>query len=104
MAQFTGYGKKLFLRNNQTEYQLSSQEVSATWNEIHRQLSDAERDFIISFIVREGILNLLKRLDYPNISGHIKFFIRELVSRSSGAILPKDMDLQYIGNNKLLTL
>ncbi|CAJ0994689.1 hypothetical protein NVIRENTERO_01539 [Sodalis praecaptivus] len=58
--------KTLSLRTNLAEYQLSPQETSATWNEIHRQLSDAERDFIVSFIVREGVLNLLKRLDYPD--------------------------------------
>ncbi|WP_041867359.1 DNA-binding protein [Sodalis glossinidius] len=58
--------KTLSLRTNPAEYQLSPQETSATWNEIYRQLSDAERDFIVSFIVREGVLNLLKRLDYPD--------------------------------------
>lgn len=58
--------KTLSLRSPPAEYQLSTQEPSSTWLEIHRQLSSAERDFVVSFILREGVLNLLKRLDYPD--------------------------------------
>ncbi len=58
--------KTLTLRASSFEYTLSTQEPSPTWIEIHRQLSDAERDFVVAFILREGVLNLLKRLDYPD--------------------------------------
>jgi len=58
--------KTLTLRASSSEYTLSTQEPSPTWIEIHRQLSDTERDFVVAFIVREGVLNLLKRLDYPD--------------------------------------
>ncbi|WP_312857162.1 DNA-binding protein [Acerihabitans arboris] len=58
--------KTLSLRCSAAEYQLPAQEPSSTWLEIHRQLSSAERDFVVSFILREGVLNLLKRLDYPD--------------------------------------
>lgn len=58
--------KTLSLRSSTVEYQVSSQEPSSTWLEIHRQLSCAERDFVVSFILREGVLTLLKRLDYPD--------------------------------------
>ncbi|TKI08582.1 DNA-binding protein [Martelella alba] len=58
--------KTLTLRSASPEYTLSAQEPSSTWMEIHRQLSDAERDFVVAFILREGVLNLLKRLDYPD--------------------------------------
>lgn len=57
--------KTLSLKTNPLEHQFFPQETSATWNEIHRQLSDIERDFIVAFVLREGVLNLLKRLDYP---------------------------------------
>ncbi len=57
--------KTLSLRTTQAEYTLTAQEPCATWNEIHRQLSDTERNFIVAFIVREGVLQLLKRLDFP---------------------------------------
>ncbi|WP_410016526.1 DNA-binding protein [Sodalis sp. C49] len=60
--------KTLSLRSGTAEYKVSQQEPSSTWLEIHRQLSCAERDFVVSFILREGVLNLLKRLDYPDES------------------------------------
>lgn len=60
--------KTLSLRSNMAEYRVAPQEPSSTWLEIHRQLSSEERDFVVSFILREGVLNLLKRLDYPDES------------------------------------
>ncbi|HEY0208764.1 DNA-binding protein [Acerihabitans sp.] len=60
--------KTLSLRSNMAEYRAAPQEPSSTWLEIHRQLSSEERDFVVSFILREGVLNLLKRLDYPDES------------------------------------
>jgi hypothetical protein len=58
--------KTLSLRSCAADYALSDQEPSTTWIEIHRQLSTAERDFVVAFVLREGVLNLLKRLDYPD--------------------------------------
>lgn len=58
--------KSLSLRASSSEYTLSTQDPSPTWLEIHRQLSEAERDFVVAFILREGVLTLLKRLDYPD--------------------------------------
>jgi|SRR5476649_1162724 len=58
--------KTLSLRSCNADYALSAQEPSTTWIEIHRQLSSAERDFVVAFVLREGVLKLLKRLDYPD--------------------------------------
>jgi len=58
--------KSLSLRASSSEYTLSTQDPSPTWLEIHRQLSEVERDFVVAFILREGVLTLLKRLDYPD--------------------------------------
>ncbi len=58
--------KTLSLRSSNADYSLSAQEPSTTWIEIHRQLSSAERDFVVAFVLREGVLKLLKRLDYPD--------------------------------------
>ncbi len=58
--------RTLSLRSCTADYVLSTQEPSSTWIEIHRQLSSAERDFVVAFVLREGVLNLLKRLDYPD--------------------------------------
>jgi hypothetical protein len=58
--------KTLTLRASSADYTLSTQEPCSTWRQIYRQLSDAERDFVVGFVLREGVLNLLKRLEYPN--------------------------------------
>jgi len=47
--------KTLSLRSCAADYALSDQEPSTTWIEIHRQLSTAERDFVVAFVLREGV-------------------------------------------------
>ncbi|ANI30735.1 DNA-binding protein [Yersinia entomophaga] len=52
----------LRLKEDPVDYVVTRQEPIAVWVEAYYQLTEAERDKIISFILREGIGSLMTRL------------------------------------------
>lgn len=53
----------LSLKENVAEYVVKRQDPLAVWIEAYYQLTDSERSKAITFILREGITNMMIRLD-----------------------------------------